>query len=67
MANKYNIELTKEEIDILIIQVGARITSLKNIQLENAKAGNVERVLEIEDGIKLITSGYSKMMEVRYK
>lgn len=62
-----HVEFTKEELDILIIQIGARIDALKSIQLDNAKSGNVKRVIELEDGIKLITSGCDKMMKVRYK
>jgi hypothetical protein len=63
----YKIEFTKEELDGIIIQVGARIDDLKEIQKREGKSGNINRVLEIEKFIQPIISAKDKMMFERYK
>jgi hypothetical protein len=63
----YKIELTKEEIDAAIIQLGARLDALKQVQLEAGKKGNIESVIEIEKFMQPIISAKEKMMSERYK
>ncbi|MGM7720640.1 hypothetical protein [Metabacillus sp. Hm71] len=63
----YVIELTKEEVDAGLIQIGARLDALKEIQKEEAKKENIKRVLEIEEFTKPIRSMYEKLQKERYK
>jgi len=58
-----NITLTKEESKALITQIGARIDDLKLQQKEAGRKENIDRVLEIEEFIKPIKSGYQKLMD----
>jgi hypothetical protein len=62
-----NIDFTKEELSALVIQVGARIDSLKEKQKQEAKNENVSRVVEIETFLQPILTGYKKMTEQLYK
>lgn len=61
------LEFTKEEIDAGMIQLGARLDALKEIQKEEAKNENIERVLQMEESMKPIRSMYDKLMAARFK
>lgn len=62
----YTIEFTENELDLAIIQLGARLTYLKNHQKDESKKGNVARVIELEGFIKVIQTAYNKMLNTRY-
>lgn len=63
----YKVEYTKEELDALMIQIGGRIDELKELQVTEAKRGDVKRVIEIENLMQPIVSGLRKMTDERYK
>ena len=57
------LELTDEERQILLIQIGARIDHLTNLQREEGKNENIKRVLELEELMKPLRSGYDKIFK----
>ena len=61
------IEFTKEELKAVVIQVGARIDELKALQKEAGKNEDIRRVIELEEFLKPIESGYQKMVHELYK
>lgn len=61
------IDFTKDELRALVVQVGARIDHLKEEQKQAAKNEDVRRVIEIENFLQPIVSGYNKMTEQLYK
>jgi hypothetical protein len=63
----YKFTFTQEEVDAALIQIGARIDSLKDSQLKEGKNGNIKRVLEIEKFMQPIISFKEKLMIERYK
>lgn len=67
MCKKYTVEFTKEELDALLIQVGARVDSLKQAQKDAGKSENIERVLQLEKFMQPIISGKEKMEKERYR
>lgn len=67
MEELFTVELTKEEISSAIIQLGARIDSLKGIQKDYALKGNVEEVLSMEKFISIVVNTQNKMMEVAHR
>lgn len=50
------ITLTKEERDILIIQIGARITFFEDLMCEAAQERKTDRVMEISEMIRSLKS-----------
>jgi hypothetical protein len=60
-------EFTQDEVSAMVTQLGARLEHLKDMQVNAAKAGNVKRVLEMEEFMKPVNSGYIKLMKERYK
>lgn len=63
----YKLNFTKEELDSLVIQVGARIDHLKELQKKEAKNENVSRVIEIEKFLQPIVSAQEKMINELYR
>lgn len=63
----YKVDFTKEEIDAALIQIGARIDALTDLQKQEGKKENIRRVLEIEEALKPIRSFRQKLMDVRYR
>lgn len=63
----YKVEFTREELDSAIVQIGARIDSLKELQKSAGKKEDIERVLEIEKFIQPIISAKDKMMDELFK
>ncbi|MET3209725.1 UNVERIFIED_CONTAM: hypothetical protein ABIC26_002672 [Paenibacillus sp. PvR008] len=63
----YKVDFTKEEMDAAIIQTGARIDALADLQKQEGKKENIQRVLEIEEALKPIRSFRQKLMDVRYR
>lgn len=61
------VEFSKEELDAAIIQVGARLDALKEIQKEEGKKENIKRVIEMEEFMKPIRSFYDKIFNARFK
>ena len=57
------VELTNEERNAIILQVGARIDHLMNLQREEGKKENIKRVLELEELMKPLRSGYDKIFK----
>lgn len=64
--SSYNIILTKEELEALLIQVSSRIDSLKELQLTAGEKGKIERVIELENHMKPIISGKNKLQDALY-
>ena len=62
-----DVKFTKEELNALVVQVGARIDHLKEEQKRAAKNEDVRRVIEIETFLQPILAGYNKMTEQLYK
>ena len=63
---EYAVSFTKSEIDMLILQLGARVDEFKEMQLTAGKNGDIKRIIEIENGIVPLLSGINKLQEVRY-
>lgn len=63
----YTLQFTKEELDISITQLGARIDHLKALQVDAGKAGNVGRVVELEEYMKPLISAKDKMLQEMLK
>jgi len=63
----YKIELTKEEIDAVVIQIGARIDALREIQKREAREENIERVIKMEGFMQPIISAKEKIENAKYK
>ncbi|GLI82543.1 hypothetical protein ANABIO32_02300 [Rossellomorea marisflavi] len=57
------IEVTKEELEAGITQLGARLDALKSVQIEEGGKGRISRVLEIEEFMKPVRSLYEKLQE----
>lgn len=57
------IQFTKEEIEALIIQIGARIDDFQALQKQAGKKEDIKRVLEIEEFLKPIKSGNQKLLD----
>lgn len=62
----YTLHFTKEELDSAILQIGARIDKLRDIQKEAGKKADIKRVIEMEKFIEPIISVKEKMMNERY-
>ncbi|MCY8228771.1 hypothetical protein MOC30_14370 [Bacillus spizizenii] len=62
----YTLHFTKEELDSAILQIGARIDKLRDIQKEAGKKADIKRVIEMENFIEPIISVKEKMMNERY-
>jgi hypothetical protein len=56
------IELTEEERDALLIQVGCRLDELKKLATES---GDFGRIMELVTFIAPIQSGYDKLLGVK--
>lgn len=61
------VDFTKDELRALVVQVGARIDHLKEEQKQAGKNEDVRRVVEIENFLQPIVSGYNKMTGELYK
>ena len=59
--DEFTITLSKEERDILIIQIGARVTFFEDLMCEAAKDRKTERVLEISEMIKNLQNVQNKL------
>lgn len=57
------VKLTKEEINAGLIQIGARIDDLQQIQKSAAKNEDIKRVLELEEFMKPIISLRDKLLQ----
>lgn len=60
--NKQSITLTQKERDIIIIQLGARITKFEELMFEAAKIKDTNRVIEITENIKTLKDIQKKLM-----
>lgn len=67
LEKEYTVNLSKSEIDMLILQLGARVDDFKEMQLVAGQKGDIKRVLEIENGIIPLVGGLKKLQEVRYR
>ena len=63
---EYCVKLSKSEIDMLILQLGARVDDFKEMQVIAGKEGDIKRVIEIENCIVPLVSGVKKLQEVRH-
>lgn len=63
MVKKYTLELEKEEMEIALTQLGARIDSLIILQKKEAKLQNISRVIELEEYLNIMRSIQEKMQE----
>ncbi len=62
----YKIELTREEVEVGITQLGTRITELSEIQKQEAKKENIKRIIELEELLNKIKSVQNKLMNSFY-
>lgn len=67
MDKKYKLEFSKEEMDILILQVGARLDYFEQLQMQEARNGNVKRVIGIEKNVEPLKTALNKIRECRYR
>lgn len=58
--------LTEAEAEAIIIQISARLDDLREIQVQEGKRGNIDRVLELEKFMEPIKSGKKKLEDALY-
>lgn len=58
---EFTITLTREERDILIIQIGARITVFEDLMCEAAQERKTDRVMEVSEMIKNLKNIQEKL------
>lgn len=63
----YKVEFTKAEAESIMIQIGARIDKLREIQKNEARNENIERVIQMEEFLKPIISAKEKVEKEFYK
>lgn len=59
----FTVQFTKEEIEALVIRIGAIIDDLQAIQKQAGKKEDINRVLELEKFMIPIKSGNQKLID----
>lgn len=63
----YKVEFTKEEVEAAMIQIGARIDALGDIQKEAGRKEDIARVLQLEEAMKPIKSFRQKLIDAKVR
>lgn len=59
--DEFTITLTREERDILIIQIGARIMTFEDLMCQAAQERKTDRVMEVSEMIKNLKNIQNKL------
>lgn len=60
--NEHSITLSSKEIDILLVQLGARITCFEDLMCKAAESRKTDRVIEISEIIKCMKDIQNKLL-----